>query len=172
MFRDSWPKIHPLEPRTPRLPYYVSTPPPPPGRYIGVLWHRPAKSVLLFHYRRLGVCWQCKKQHKQRNKQTKHGQHIARMITLAFFLGGGGGWGGGGSGSAYESSWNNLFFPFSSPFWFPLSLFLRSLSMFMCLVISLQDYWHFPPYAVELQKIIYIMVVWSRVDWQQTLLSG
>ena len=29
MFRDSWPKSHPLEPRTPRLPYYVSTPPPP-----------------------------------------------------------------------------------------------------------------------------------------------
>ena len=30
MFRDSWPKSNPLEPRTPRLPYYLSTPPPPP----------------------------------------------------------------------------------------------------------------------------------------------
>ena len=37
MFRDSWPKSHPLEPRTPRLPYYVSTPPPPP-RAIDCTW--------------------------------------------------------------------------------------------------------------------------------------
>ena len=30
MFRDSWPKSHPLEPRTPVYHNYVSTPPPPP----------------------------------------------------------------------------------------------------------------------------------------------
>ena len=31
MLRDSWPKSHPLEPRTPVYHNYVSIPPPPPA---------------------------------------------------------------------------------------------------------------------------------------------
>ena len=56
MFRDSWPKSHPLEPRTPRLPHYVSTPPPPPGGQN--LWHENCEASRGYS-RNLDLClWQ------------------------------------------------------------------------------------------------------------------
>ena len=58
MFRDSWPKSHPLEPRTPV--YHITWVPPPPPPGLDIAWVTKARIINSNKLTRGGPAWSCK----------------------------------------------------------------------------------------------------------------